>query len=51
MVGLMKDFLLRLKMVSRQISYMTPRTLIEKIVLRLFNFIWYTLRGNTRLER
>lgn len=46
----MKDFLLKLKMVGRQISYMTPKTFIDRMVIFLANIVWYILWGNIRVK-
>lgn len=44
-------FMLTLMSVSNAISYLKPKTLLDKFVLNTFKYLWYTLFNNTRIEK
>ncbi len=45
-----KKFLLTLMMVSKQISYFKPQTFIDKLILKIFNFLWYIIEKSVVIE-
>lgn len=45
-----KEFMYTLLYVSRYISYLTPRNIIDVWFLKPFKFVWYILERYTTVE-
>ena len=46
----MKNFLLTLMSVAKEIMTFKPTNLIDKIVLKLYTFVYTVLYNNTRID-
>lgn len=47
----MKNFLLTLMSVSKEISLFKPRSFVDKTVVNTFKAIWFILLNNTRIDK
>lgn len=45
-----KEFMYKLLYVSRYISYLKPRNIVDRIFLLFWQIIWYTLEKYTLVE-
>ena len=46
----MKNFLLTLMSVSKEISLFKPKSFMDKTIVNTFKTIWYILFNNTRID-
>ena len=46
-----KNFMLTLMSVSKAITCLKPKTFLDKLVLNIFKYLWYTLFSNTCIEK